>query len=117
MAKRGRKPIDIDPVEVERLAAQGLNEEQIAASLGVNWKTLKARKTKLVEFSEALKRGKAVGITQVTNALFKNALEGNVGAQIFFLKNRDPENWADKRKIEADISQIIVKYYEDEKDL
>ena len=32
----------------------------------------------------------------VENALFKNAIEGNVTAQIFWLKNRKPDKWRDK---------------------
>jgi hypothetical protein len=32
----------------------------------------------------------------VEDALYKNALEGNVAAQIFFLKNRDQDRWKDR---------------------
>ena len=32
----GRTPIDIDLARVERLAAQGLTDEQVATSLGVS---------------------------------------------------------------------------------
>ena len=34
----------------------------------------------------------------VENALFKNAIEGNTTAQIFWLKNRRPDKWRDKRE-------------------
>ena len=46
--------------------------------------------------SEAINRGRAAGIKMVTNALFESAMAGNVAAQIFFLKNRAPEEWRDK---------------------
>ena len=49
---------------------------------------------------EAIKTGQAKGIAAVTNYLMKSASEGNVTAQIFYLKNRSPENWNDKYHIE-----------------
>ena len=93
----GRPLIEIDPARVEALAAQGLNEEQIARALGINWKTLAHRKKKFAVFSEALKTGKAKGLAKVTNDLFQQSAAGNTAATIFYLKNRDPENWSDKR--------------------
>ena len=37
---------------------------------------------------------------QVENALLQNALNGNITAQIFWLKNRRPTKWKDKRNEE-----------------
>src|SRR3989304_852539 len=36
----------------------------------------------------------------VEDALFANAAKGNVTAQIFFLQNRAPNRWQDKRNID-----------------
>ena len=49
-----------------------------------------------VDFEDAIKRGKAKGIAQVTNSLFTSATDGNVTAQIFYLKNQDPKTWKDR---------------------
>lgn len=95
---RPRKPINL--AEVTNLASRGLTEEQIGAALGISTDTIRRRKKDYAEFGEALKKGKAQGVAMVTNALFKNAQEGNVVAQIFYLKNRDPENWADRQQYE-----------------
>jgi transposase-like protein len=38
-------------------------------------------------------------IQVVEDALFKKALEGNTTAMIFFLTNRAPERWADRRAL------------------
>ena len=38
--KPGRKAINLDHNEIERLAGMGLNERQICASLGINPSTL-----------------------------------------------------------------------------
>ena len=81
--------------KTERLAAQGLNQVQISACLGIVQKTLIEKKRAFSAFGNAIKIGKAKGIGTVTNALFQSAQNGSVPAQIFFLKNRDPENWKD----------------------
>ena len=94
MAKPGRKPIQIDIGQVERLAAQGLTHDQIADALGIHRETLYARKRASSDFSDAIKRGQAKGIAKVTNSLFEQANIGNTAAAIFYLKNR--AGWADK---------------------
>ena len=94
--KPGRQPVPIDHAQVELLASRGLTLQQIAASLGIATSTLTLRKSDESALSEAINRGRAAGIKMVTNALFESAMAGNVAAQIFFLKNRAPEEWRDK---------------------
>jgi hypothetical protein len=86
--------------QVEKLASQGLTLEQIAYVLGICTDTLCVKKNEYPELSEAIKRGKAKGIAQITNKLHEKALEGDNTAMIFYLKNRDPENWQDVQKRE-----------------
>ena len=97
--KVGRKPkIQVDDVtlkKVETLAAQGLTEKQIYQSMGVSHDTFYRCKREKPELSDALKRGQSKGIAVVTNALFTKCREGNIAAMIFYLKNRDRENWSD----------------------
>jgi len=93
----GRKKIEIDLGQVEKLAAIGLNEQQVADSLGISVDTLGNRKKESSDFSDALKRGKAKGITQIANNLFEQSKNGNVSAGIFFMKNR--AGWSDKSEI------------------
>lgn len=96
----GRKELKIDVKQVEVLAAQGLNEMQIAKTLGINWKTLNARKVKYKAFSEALATGKTKGVAKITNALFNSAIGGSFQAQQFYLINRDKDNWQDLKNID-----------------
>jgi len=97
----GRPPYEITPeviAKVEKLAAQGLAEYQIAAVLGISQETLINKKKDYSEFSEAIKNGKAKGIAKITNKLFDKASDGDNTAMIFYLKNRDPDNWEEVQK-------------------
>jgi hypothetical protein len=88
-------------VEVRGLASQGLTRKQISAALGIS-EALRCRMmNNEPEFKTAIEEGEAAGIAQVTNSLMVAARSGNVTAQIFYLKNRDPDNWRDRREYEA----------------
>ena len=118
-------------LKIEGWARDGLTDEQIAANSVISRSTLNAGKDRYSDISDTLKRGKEVVDRQVENALLKRALgyeyeevkekfEGNVliertvtkkevvpdvTAQIFWLKNRKREVWADRQNIE--LSQPI----------
>jgi len=96
--KVGRKRINIDLEQVENLASRGLGTTQIARALGVSWSTIDRSRKRSEDFEEALKRGKAKGLAQVTNSLFTSATDGNVTAQIFYLKNQDAKTWKDRQE-------------------
>lgn len=109
--KVGRKRIKLDLEQVENLAARGLGTSQIARALGVSWNTIDRNRKRSEDFEESIKRGKARGLAQVTNALFESATEKNsVVAQIFYLKNQDPKIWKDRvENVHAtlDLNQVI----------
>lgn len=94
--------------KLEGWARDGLTDKQIASNMGVSEATLYNWKKSHLEILEALKRGKEVIDYQVENALLKNALEGNITAQIFWLKNRKPDKWKDKRDDEQKESEKPV---------
>lgn len=96
--KDGIKPID--PAKVEVLAAQGLSVKQIAHCMDVGRSTLYERMGSKADVLDAIKRGRAKGIGTITNALFTSAKGGNITAQIFYLKNRQPDDWRDRREHE-----------------
>lgn len=77
-------------------ARDGLTDEQIAQKMGIAVSTLYDWKNKYSEFSETLKKGKEVVDIEVENALYKLAIDGNITAIIFWLKNRKPDKWRDK---------------------
>lgn len=113
-------------LKLEGWAHDGLTDEQIAEKIGIRRTTLYDWKKKYSDISDALKRGKEVVDRQVENALLKRALgyefkeitkelteDGmrvtkvitkqqapDTTAQIFWLKNRKPEEWRDKKETE-----------------
>lgn len=102
----------------------GLTDKQIAHNIGITEQTLNVWKKQFPSFLEALKKGKEVVDREVENALFKRAIgyeydeiceeyeDGvltkkkitkkmvvpDTTAQIFWLKNRKPDQWKDKRE-------------------
>lgn len=109
-------------LKLEGWARDGLTDEQIAENMGISRSTLNSWKDKYSDISDTLKRGKEVVDRQVENALLKRALgyrydevtmENGVEtkrvtkevmpdttAQIFWLKNRKPEEWRDKKDVD-----------------
>lgn len=111
-------------------ARDGKIDEEIAKALGIAKSTLNEWKKKYPEFSDSLKTGKEYADSLVEDSLFKRAngfeyeeteiiadKKGDitkpvrikkikkhalpdVTAQIFWLKNRQPEKWRDKKEIE-----------------
>ena len=122
---------------IQGMARDGLTQQQIADNLGINVDTLIEYKKKYTDFSEALKKGKEVIDIEVENALLKRALgykydevtyengvetkrvtkevQPDTTAQIFWLKNRKPNNWKDRvetdedKEAVANASQVIAK--------
>lgn len=85
---------------LEGWARDGLTNEQIANNIGIDERTLYRWKDKESRICQSLKKGKEVVDFEVENALLKNAMEGNVTAQIYWLKNRKPKEWRDKVVVE-----------------
>jgi hypothetical protein len=83
---------------IEGWARDGLTDEQIAHNMGVGVRTLYEWKEKYPQIAQSLKKTKEVVDRQVENALYKKACEGDTTAMIFWLKNRRPNDWRDKRE-------------------
>ena len=114
---------------IEGWARDGLTDKQIAEKMGISKQTLYDWKKKYTDFSDSLKKGKEVVDRLVENSLLKRALgyeyeevsdkyEGGIltehkvvkkqvvpdtTAQIFWLKNRKPEEWRDKREVDSKV--------------
>lgn len=121
-------------LKIEGWARDGLTDEQIAHNMGISVATLYNWKNDFLEILEALKRGKEVIDRQVENALLKRALGyeyeevsekyelgilterkvtkkqvvPDTTAQIFWLKNRKPNDWRDKPECEIEQGGITI---------
>lgn len=118
---------------IEGWARDGLTDKQIATDkIGIGMTTFYEWLKKYPKFRESLKKGKEVVDRQVENALLRRALgydyeeitqnkdangkistkkitrhmPPDVTAQIFWLKNRKPDIWRDKREIEQTVEDI-----------
>lgn len=91
---------------LEGWARDGLTKEQIANNIGIGRTTLYEWEQKEPNIMNAIKKGREVVDFEVENALLKNALEGNVTAQIFWLKNRKQLQWREKIEYATDGKEI-----------
>ena len=96
---------------IEGWSRNGLTYEQISNNMGIDTTTLWDWRRKNTNISNALKKGREVVDFEVENALLKNALEGNVTAQIFWLKNRMKDQW--REKVESNDSEKDIQNAKD----
>jgi len=82
MGRRAHKPDTAQRRQVEAMAAYGIPEADIARVLPVDPKTLRKH------YREELDLGETKANAQVAGYLFNAAKNGNVTAQIFWLKTR-----------------------------
>lgn len=82
--------------EFEHMASLGLTHQQMAACKGICRSTLQKYKCNYPEFAEAIERGKARGVRDVSNALYNSAVGGDVTAQRYFLNNRSRDQWSER---------------------
>jgi len=86
--------------QIEKWAGEGLTKAEIAHNMGISRNCFVDWRKKSSCIEDAIKRGEEAAIDKVENALFSAACSGNITAQIFFLKNRRPDLWKDKRDTE-----------------
>lgn len=94
---------------LEGWSRDGLTQEQIAHNMGIGLTTLKEWRKKEPTIETTLKKGREVVDFEVENALLKSALEGNVTAQIFWLKNRKKLQWREKQEFNESEDALFNK--------
>ncbi len=124
---------------VQGWAREGLTDEQISRNIGIAIRTFYEWQERYPQFRQAIKKGKAPVDLQVENALLKRALgyeyeetiteieqieEGkqkthvrrikkqmppDVGAIVFWLKNRRPNKWRDKIEAAPEIANDLLQ--------
>ena len=89
-------PDELTCRKAQEMASKGLTVSQIADCLGIGESTVYDKQNEFPEFLESIKRGRSLGLKEVTNKLYEKAIEGDNTCIIFFLKNRDRESWGDQ---------------------
>ena len=106
----GRPRFEITPKvlkEVESYAERGLNRRQAAYKLGISITTFFDRQAEFPEFSDAFNRGKATGISNIVNVIYKKAyVDKDFNSAKYWLNNR--AGWADKKEIAQTIEHKEV---------
>ncbi len=110
---RKRKLSNLSEEEYKQISlwsGDGLNETQIATLLNVNISTITREKKRNAQFALAIKKGKYKAVQLVANKIFQNAMDGKETSAIFFLKNRDPDNWADRQEVNynLDLKNVLT---------
>lgn len=85
--------------EFLRLLANGVRRGHAGAKVGISRKTFSNHMNKYPKFAEAVLQAEMNANELVEQALFKNAMDGNVTAQQVWLYNRDPVQWQDRRNV------------------
>lgn len=130
-------------IKLTAWARNGLSDEQIAHNIGISRQTLYKWRKKDNRIEDALKKGKEVTDYEVENALFKKAIGGyfeetkerietingkevkitetikkyyppDTTACIFWLKNRKPDDWKDRKAQEVEVKKDgnLERYFE-----
>ena len=75
MAKRGPKPKQVDPAEVEKLARIGHTQQDIAPKIGVSHETYYQRLNENPEIAEAYKKGREEFLSYIRKTRSERVLE------------------------------------------
>ena len=94
---------------LEEWSTQGLYIKDIAAMMGISVTTVYDWMNKNPEIAAAIKKGRDKSIDMVENALFQSAINGNVTAMIFYLKNRAPERYKDRVDNNINTNNMDIK--------
>ena len=84
----------------------GLTDQQVADNMGITATTLYDWLNKYPEISEDHKKGREVADITVMNALYQSAIDGNVTAMIFWMKNR--MGWKDKPEDKESVKNNVT---------
>lgn len=107
------KIIEINLDIVERLSAQGMRLSEIAPFFGLSTDQLRKQKKINDRLDLAIESGKSKGIANVSNKLMQNAMDGNIIAQIFYLKCQAGWREADKTPPQESAKDRVTIYLPD----
>jgi hypothetical protein len=97
----GRPRLPINWELVDKYLITGADGAAVAAHIKMSpcnfYRAVK--KEKGIVFSQYMAEKREIGIMYVEDALFTNAMKGNIVAQIFWLKNKGNGKWSDRTDV------------------
>lgn len=123
-------------IKIQGWVRKGLSNDQIAENMGIDRATLYRWADKYSDFCDVLKRTKEITVYEVEDAMFKAAkgyyveetktvtnkdgktlrietnkkwIPPNTTAQIFYLKNKDPDNWRERNDLSLTASNGVLE--------
>ena len=108
--RKSHEPTTETRSNVKALASVGTTQEHIAIYLGIDVKTLRKH------YRRELDTSLIIANSNVAKSLYKNANDGNVTAQIFWLKTKG--GWSERKaQLEAELLQLEIDRIKSEKSL
>lgn len=108
--RKSHKPTAETRSNVKALASVGTTQEHIAIYLDIDVKTLRKH------YRRELDTSLTIANSNVAKSLYKNANDGNVTAQIFWLKTKG--GWSERKaQLEAELLQLEIDRIKSEKSL
>lgn len=101
----GRNNALIDWKFVDQKLAEGCSGMEIAASIGINMRTLytRCKKDRKMNFEELAQTMRSKGVAFAKSAFFRKAfIEKDTASAIFWMKNN--AGWSDKRQVESTVN-------------
>jgi hypothetical protein len=92
----------------QEMCQLGATNADLAQEFNVSVFAIAYWQVKYPKFAAALKIGKDAADERVERSLFQRAIDGDVTAQIFWLKNRRPDRWRDVQRIEAALGHYVI---------
>lgn len=87
--------------QARRLCLLGATDKELADFFEVGETNLKEWYTRHPEFGVAVRKGKIAADANVASSLYRNALRGNVMAQMYWLNNRRRLQWRQRQDVEV----------------
>ena len=108
--RKSHEPTTETRSNVKALASVGTTQEHIAIYLDIDVKTLRKH------YRRELDTSLIIANSNVAKSLYKNANDGNVTAQIFWLKTKG--GWSERKaQLEAELLQLEIDRIKAEKTL
>lgn len=100
--------------KIVELFEKGKTFRQVCDLVGIHPKTLRIWMKNKAHLRASIKEAKLTADELVETSLFQMAMDGDTTAAIFWLKNRQPERWRDKRDLNITSDNRLEKMKDDE---